>query len=138
MKRIRVWGLLWTVCLVFALGSQAQRPSSVGDRLDKVRAAPESPTENGRVTPLGTPQELSVFSVIKFNGVLKDTSGQPRTGMVGITFALYREQEGGAPLWLETQNVQADRQGRYTVLLGALQAEGLPLEVARRASAGGS
>jgi hypothetical protein len=52
-----------------------------------------------------------------------------RTGVVGVTFAIYKEQEGGAALWLETQNVGLDEQGRYTVLLGATKSEGLPLEL---------
>ena len=43
--------------------------------------------------------------------------------------ALYTEQTGGAPLWLETQNVTADSRGRYSVLLGSTKPEGLPGEM---------
>lgn len=50
-------------------------------------------------------------------------------GVVGVTFALYAEETGGAPLWLETQNVQVDNTGHYSVLLGSTQAEGLPIEL---------
>jgi len=46
-----------------------------------------------------------------------------------VTFALYPDQEGGSPLWLETQNVSLDPQGRYTALLGSTSTEGLPLEI---------
>jgi hypothetical protein len=46
-----------------------------------------------------------------------------------VTFAIYKEQEGGAALWLETQNVELDEAGRYTVLLGATKSAGLPLEL---------
>ena len=67
--------------------------------------------------------------LIQFSGVLKDQSGQPLGGVQGVTFALYKEQQDGAALWLETQNVTADEQGRYTALLGSTQAEGLPLEL---------
>ena len=66
--------------------------------------------------------------LIKFSGVVKDDAGQPKTGVSGITFALYKDEQGGAPLWLETQNVQADVNGRYTVLLGATKSDGLPME----------
>ena len=59
---------------------------------------------------------------------MKDEAGAPKTGIVGITFALYKDQQGGAPLWLETQNVQADASGRYTVMLGATKSDGLPME----------
>jgi hypothetical protein len=48
---------------------------------------------------------------------------------VGVTFAVYKDQDGGAPLWLETQNVQADSKGNYTVLLGSTKVEGLPAEL---------
>jgi hypothetical protein len=59
---------------------------------------------------------------------VKDEAGAPKTGIVGITFALYKDQQGGAPLWLETQNVQADASGRYTVMLGATKSDGLPMD----------
>jgi hypothetical protein len=51
------------------------------------------------------------------------------TGMalvVGLTFSLYRDSEGGAPLWMETQNVQPDSGGHYTVMLGSTTSQGLP------------
>jgi hypothetical protein len=66
---------------------------------------------------------------VKFAGGLKDEQGKARTGVVGVTFAVYKDQEGGAALWLETQNVELDEQGHYTVLLGATRNEGLPLEL---------
>ncbi|MGO9084872.1 MAG: hypothetical protein ACLP6G_10290 [Terriglobales bacterium] len=67
--------------------------------------------------------------LVRFGGAVKDLNGSPLTGMVGITFALYSEQSGGAPLWLETQNVTADRTGHYAVLLGATKPEGVPAEL---------
>jgi len=67
--------------------------------------------------------------LVKFGGVLKDGSGLLRSGVVGLTFAIYKDQQGGNSLWLETQNVEADAQGNYSVLLGATQSEGLPLEL---------
>lgn len=84
------------------------------------------------MSPLGLAQNsdnsttASVPHLIKFSGVAKDDASHPQTGIVGITFALYRDQQGGAPLWLETQNVQADANGHYTVMLGA--ANGLPMD----------
>jgi hypothetical protein len=48
---------------------------------------------------------------------------------VGITFTLYKDQSLGAPLWLETQNVQADGSVRYTVLLGSSKPDGLPMDL---------
>jgi hypothetical protein len=71
---------------------------------------------------------ISVPHLIKFSGVVKDGAGAPKTGVVGVTFAFYKDQQGGTPLWLETQNAQADASGRYTVMLGATKSDGLPME----------
>jgi len=49
--------------------------------------------------------------------------------LTGVTFLLYKDQQGGAPLWLETQNVTPDKYGRYTVTLGVTTSEGLPMDV---------
>ncbi len=64
--------------------------------------------------------------LMNFNGILTSANGNPLSGMVGVTFYLYREQQGGSPLWLETQNVQPDKSGHYTVLLGSTTSAGLP------------
>jgi len=73
-------------------------------------------------------QEASVPRVIQFSGVLRDSVGQALTGVQGVSFALYRDQEGGSPLWIETQNVAADEYGRFAVLLGAASG-GVPIEM---------
>jgi len=49
----------------------------------------------------------------------RDINGNPRAGLVGVTFSIYAEESGGSPLWVETQNVQADKNGHYAALLGA-------------------
>jgi hypothetical protein len=67
--------------------------------------------------------------VVKFIGVLTDTNNKPLTGTVGVTFSLYQQSQGGAPLWVETQNVIADKTGGYTVMLGSSTSQGLPSEV---------
>ncbi len=64
--------------------------------------------------------------VVKFSGVLTDVSSKALTGTVGVTFSLYKESEGGAPIWLETQNVTPDKTGHYSVMLGSASAQGLP------------
>jgi len=83
----------------------------------------------------GTPapsasQPASVIpQLVRFAGTLSDLNGKPLTGIVGVTFTLYKDQQGGAPLWLETQNVRADSSGHYSVMLGSTTAEGLPSDV---------
>jgi hypothetical protein len=67
--------------------------------------------------------------LIQFSNVATDVNGKPPTGVIGITFSLYQEQQGGPPLWLETQNVQPDKTGHYTVLLGSTTSQGLPTSI---------
>jgi len=85
---------------------------------------------------LGTAQSSSsvttndvVPRLVKFSGSMKDDAGPTETGIKGVTFALYKDQYGGAPLWLETQNVRIDSKGNYTALLGSTKAEGLPADL---------
>jgi hypothetical protein len=73
--------------------------------------------------------ETTVPRLINFSGTANDLIGNPMTGVVGITFLLYAEQTGGVPLWLETQNVQADANGHYSVLLGSTKPDGLPTDL---------
>src|SRR5580700_11140261 len=70
-----------------------------------------------------------VPALVKFTGALSDANGRPLTGTVGITFLLYKEQAGGVPLWMETQNVQADKSGHYSAMLGSASSHGLPADV---------
>jgi hypothetical protein len=51
------------------------------------------------------------------------------TGTIGLTFSLYKDEQGSAPLWLETQNVHPDASGRYSVQLGSTQPTGLPVDL---------
>jgi hypothetical protein len=69
--------------------------------------------------------QLQVPRLIRFSGAMM--AQDART--VGITFALYKDQEGGAPLWQEMQNVAIDATGRYSVLLGATSKDGVPTEL---------
>ena len=41
--------------------------------------------------------------LIKFNGTLLDEQAYALKGPLGVTFALYAQQSGGAALWMETQ-----------------------------------
>jgi hypothetical protein len=67
----------------------------------------------------------AVPTMVRFSGVVKGEAGHS----VGLTFALYKDQQGGAPLWLETQSVAVDADGHYTVQLGATAPHGLPKEL---------
>jgi len=70
-----------------------------------------------------------VPQLVSFSGRALDAQRKSVSATVGITFAIYKEQYEGSSLWLETQNVQTDAKGNYTVQLGATKAEGLPLQL---------
>jgi hypothetical protein len=83
----------------------------------------------------GTASPSVVPPLIKFNGIMtapgtqNRTSGDASTRLVTATFSLYTFQEGGTPLWSETQKVQVDEQNRYVVLLGAASSAGVPVDL---------
>jgi hypothetical protein len=67
--------------------------------------------------------------LVNFSGALTNANSKATTGVVGLTFALYKDADGGSPLWVETQNVQPDKTGHYSVQLGAASTNGLPREL---------
>src|SRR5579862_696821 len=67
--------------------------------------------------------------LVNFSGKATNDQGKTVTGIVGITFSIYSAQQGGSPLWMETQNVPTDAKGNYAVQLGATTSEGLPLSL---------
>ena len=65
--------------------------------------------------------------LIQFSSVATDEGGNTLSGVVNITFSLYSAQQGGEPLWTETQNnVQLDSTGHYSVQLGITKPNGVP------------
>jgi trimeric autotransporter adhesin len=82
----------------------------------RAQQAPSVATTSNSVVP----------AVSKFSGTLTDANNKPLATVTGVTFSLYTEAEGGAPLWMETQNVQPDKWGHYSVTLGSTTSAGLP------------
>jgi len=70
-----------------------------------------------------------VPSLVNFSGTATDVNGKALTGTVGVNFFLYKDETGGAPLWMETQNVQPDKNGHYTVVLGSATSQGIPTDL---------
>jgi len=106
MRRLTIWACVGLVCVLGISGIRAQETA-----------------------PAGSAAAASVPRLIKFSGELRDLAGKPLTGVADAHFAIYRAQQDAAPIWEETQTLQLDEQGRYSVLLGAVQAEGLPVEL---------
>src|SRR6202035_3613183 len=81
------------------------------------------------VSPSSDPGAAVVPRLVNFSGKVAGAQGKPLPGIAGVTFAIYKDQYEGPPLWLETQNVTADARGNYTVQLGATKPAGLPLDL---------
>lgn len=119
----------YLLCILVWIGQLASVSSGMAQLragVEPMRARPESGAADGTIS--SAPVTI-VPRLIKFSGMLKDGKGEPKTGVGGITFEIYADQEGGAPLWMETQSVTFDETGRYTVLLGADSSGGVPLEL---------
>lgn len=108
---MRLFACFFSLLLILALAVQSFAQQS--------QAAPAASGNSASPVP----------RLIKFSGTLLDPQGQPLKGPVGVTFSLYAQQSGDSPLWMETQNVEPDAKGVYTVLLGANNATGLPEEL---------
>jgi len=67
--------------------------------------------------------------LVNYSGRVVAAPGKAPGEIMGMTFSIYRAQDGGAPLWMETQNVTVDARGSYSVQLGATTSEGLPLDL---------
>jgi len=76
-----------------------------------------------------TTTDAIVPPLVNFSGAITDVNGKPITAIVGVTFSLYNEQQDGAPLWLETQNVKPNSTGHYTVMLGSTKSQGIPANI---------
>ena len=86
-------------------------------------------TTDARTVDAAPAASESVPRLVQFNGTLKDAAARPVSGVASVTFAIYAEQDGGAALWTETQNVLADSSGHYTALLGTATSGGFPAEL---------
>src|ERR1700677_2012071 len=101
--KLRIGGVVVTF-LLFVLSLAAQTASS------------GSTSTSSQVPPL-----------IPFSSVATDEGGSSLSGVVNVTFTLYNNQQGGEPLWTETQNnIQLDATGHYSVQLGITKPNGVP------------
>ena len=72
---------------------------------------------------------MSVPRLIRLTGTFRPADGQTPLSVETVTVAIYAEETGGTPLWQETQKLAIDPEGRYALLLGAGQPEGVPQDV---------
>ena len=106
MTRLLARSIVATGCVVVGLSELSAQQPSAG---------------SAALTP--------VPRVVWFSGSFRPADGQPAGPVETVTLAVYPEQEGGTPLWQETQTVVVGTDGRYNVLLGSTTQEGLPLDL---------
>ena len=78
-------------------------------------------------SPSGT--ATAIPHLVRVTGAFSPATGLPPSDLETVTLAIYAEETGGTPLWQETQDVAVDKSGRFTVLLGATQPDGIPAGV---------
>jgi trimeric autotransporter adhesin len=71
----------------------------------------------------------SVPRLVRVSGIFHPANGLPAGNTESATLSIYKEEQGGQPLWQETQNVAIDASGQYTALLGLTQEDGVPLDL---------
>ncbi len=122
--RLSCIALAWLTSL-FPLAAQtaANNPAKASAQVPRLVRLSGTLSEPATSTAVGNAEGASA------TGVASSATTRPASSVVGVTFALYTQETGGAPLWLETQNVQADQAGHYTVLLGLTKADGLPIDL---------
>lgn len=81
------------------------------------------------LSPLSAQTDVSAQAqlprVVRFSGTIANANA----AVAGVTFSLYATQDGGTPLWMETQNVSLDAAGHYSILLGSASKDGLPSDL---------
>jgi len=80
-------------------------------------------------TPSAAFAPTAVPALVPYSGVALGSDGKPLTGEAVITFLVFKDDQGGDPLFAETQNVTLDAAGRYKVQLGASLSSGLPTDL---------
>lgn len=63
---------------------------------------------------------------IKITGTVSGFSERMEPSRFAMVFTLYKEQTGGSPVWMETQNVNVRVRGGYSAVLGTQAPENLP------------
>ena len=78
-------------------------------------------------TPIAASAPTAVPSLVPYTGTA--AVAHDRSERETITFQIYKEENGGEPLWTESQSVQIDPTGHYKVQLGATNPHGLPTDL---------
>jgi hypothetical protein len=81
------------------------------------------------VTPIAATAPTAVPALVPYSGEAVGSDGTVLTGETSITFQVFKDEQGGEPLFVETQSVALDPTGRYKVQLGASMTSGIPIQL---------
>jgi hypothetical protein len=95
-----------------------------------VPAAAQTANENlSRRGPGAAYASTAVPALIPYSGTALGIDGKPLTVEIGVTFLVFKDDQGGDPVFTETQTVTPNAEGRYQVQLGATYSSGIPADV---------
>jgi hypothetical protein len=80
-------------------------------------------------TPIAATAPTSVPALVPYSGAAIGANGKPLTGDVAATFLIYKDEQGGEPLFTEAQTVNLDPVGHYKAQLGASLSNGIPISL---------
>ncbi len=126
MRRVCARALLTALWLVVTAGAQNVSPQ--GANPGGTSVPPMTGVTATGVSPITIPRIIRFTGAIN-SGAMSLPQAQADGATVNITFSFYDSREGDSALWTETQNVTLRDHGRYSVLLGSTQEDGLPLEL---------
>ena len=92
-------------------------------------AAQTRPSPTTAPTPMAASASTVVPALIPYSGTALDSHGNALTGDKSVTFLIYKDEQGGEPLFTETQTVHTDTAGHYSVQLGASLSSGIPIDL---------
>jgi hypothetical protein len=72
---------------------------------------------------------VPVPRLVWFSGTFHPANGLPLAPVETVAVSVYRDREGGDAVWQETQTVAIESDGRDSLLLGSMSADGLPLDL---------
>src|SRR5277367_865119 len=79
--------------------------------------------------PMAASAPTTVPALVPYSGIALSADSRPLAAETSITFLIYKEEQGGEPLFTETQSVVPDSTGHYKAQLGASLASGIPLDL---------
>ncbi len=89
----------------------------------------QAQTETSPPTAPAASAPTAVPALVPYSGTAIAGDGKPLNGESSISFLIFKDEQGGEPLFTETQTVTPDRTGQYKVQLGASLSNGIPIDL---------